>query len=426
MSKIFFLILVLMLLGSFQKSHGVTILDSPPEDSKKTNEIKPKNEVFNSSQSNTKQKNVELNRSNFNEYDSLAFILNSVIQNDGNGSQVFSILDLNSRKDLDDYSIRAEGQIRLKKAFSNNDSLSIPVELRIAKISYLESWLQFGIGRMDLSGVLSPTSFFGCYPTMGIRRLDGVGAVLPIRLAFGGENIKGVTVPPTSISAYYFPALFSTPYVNWDGHQAYLLGQARLRVTTDDVQTNFRVNFGGSGTDYFNYSTVNGNTSFSFCIDSQFSKQYTLYGEYGVQNLSLINGTGALVLGAKAEKIGTWGSFSLDTADVEIQIPVGQDPSNAFTGGNTFFPRFALLPQIAWYGSLKLRLKSVFLQGSFTNSLGDYTFARLSTWPSNLAPVNIPLPVPYGPSNEVEGIRVPLLSSSYSNVAFLVNLGVEF
>jgi len=290
----------------------------------------------------------------------------------------------------------------------------------------LESWLQVSLGRMDLNGLLSPTSFFGFYPTMGVRRLDGVAAVLPIRFAFGGEDIKGVTAPPTSLSVYYFPSIFSSSYANFNGQQAYLLGQARLRITTDDIQTNLRVNLGGSSTDYFNYSTVSGNPAFSFCIDSQFSKKYTVYGEYGIQNLSLINGTGALVLGAKAEKIGTWESFSFDFADLEVQVPVGQDPNNAFTGGNTYFPRFALLPQVAWYGGIKIRLKSFFLQGALTNSMGDYTFSRISSWPSNLSPVNIPLPVPYGPANEVDGIRVPLLSGSYSDIAYLVNAGVEF
>ena len=84
------------------------------------------------------------------------------------------------------------------------------------------------------------------------------------------------------------------------------------------------------------------------------------------------------------------------------------------------------LPQITWYGSTKVRLKSFFLQASITNSMGDYTFSRLSSWPANLSPVNIPLPVPYGPGNEIEGIRVPLMTNAYSNVAFLINLGVDF
>src|SRR5208282_974893 len=144
-------------------------------------------------------------------------------------------------------------------------------------------WLQVSLGRMDLSGVLSPTEYFGFYPTMGIRRLDGVSAVLPIQFAFGGEDVKGVTIPPTSLSAYYFPSIFSTSYVNLNGQQGYLLGQARLRLATNDVQTTFRVNLGGSGTDYFTYSSVSGDTSFSACVDAQVAKQFTFYGEYGIQ-----------------------------------------------------------------------------------------------------------------------------------------------
>jgi hypothetical protein len=101
------------------------------------------------------------------------------------------------------------------------------------------------------------------------------------------------------------------------------------------------------------------------------------------------------------------GTFPFDGATFEVQVPVTQDPNNAFTGGNTFFPRFALLPQVTWYGSAKVRLRSFFLRGSITNSMGDYTFSRLSSWPANLLPVNIPLPVPYGPGNELRGFGCP-------------------
>jgi hypothetical protein len=273
---------------------------------------------------------------------------------------------------------------------------------------------------MDLTGIISPAHFFGSYPTMGIRRLDGISVVLPIRLSFGGEDYKGVNTPPTSISAFYFPTLFSNTYANLNGDQAFLLGQARLRVVADDIQTTFRFNIGGCATDYFTYSSVCGNTTLSASIDSKIAKQFLFYGEYGIQNLA-IAGTSVLALGARADDLGVAGPLSLESLILEIQEPLVRDGNNAFTGGNTYIPALAQLPGTTWYAGLKTRIKKVFIEGALTNSVGDYTFARLSP----LA-VNIPLTVPYGPGNEVNSLHLPLISSSYTNIAFMITAGTEF
>ncbi|HTA77470.1 MAG TPA: hypothetical protein VK791_09960 [bacterium] len=56
-----------------------------------------------------------------------------------------------------------------------------------------------------------------------------------------------------------------------------------------------------------------------------------------------------------------------------------------------------------------------------TNSVGDYTFARVSP-----NAIGIPMPTAFGPGNEIDGLRTPLISNSYSNIAFVVNAGLEF
>ncbi len=401
MKSINFLLFWVILL-SFCPVGAVTILDESPTDT-------PTPSIVTKSKSPAKVSEKHL----------FDFNLNSVFQSDLNGFRAYSLFDIVSKSELPEYSVAAEGVIRFKKNFSNSDGVD-SVEVRSAKVTYLENWLQVSAGRMDLTGLVSPASFFGSYPTMGLHRLDGMSVVLPIRLSFGGEDYKGVNAPPTAISAFYFPSLFSASYANLNGDQAFLLGQARLRVMTDDIQTTFRFNIGGSGTDYFNYSTVSGNTTLSASVDSKMGNQFTLYGEYGIQNLS-IAGTSALALGVKAEQLGTMGPFSLESFVLEVQEPLIQDPNNAFTGGNTYIPQLAQLPATTWYVGIKTRIKKLLIEGAFTNSMGDYTFARLSP----LA-VNVPVFVPYGPGNESGGLRIPLLSNSYNNVAFLVHAGVEF
>jgi hypothetical protein len=394
----FFLFLIL-LNGTAQ---GVTVLDEAPSETPTPSvKFKPSNAIA------------------FSDKNTFDFNLNSVFQNDANGFEAFSLFDIHAKSEVSENAVKAEGVIRFKKNFSNSDALN-DIELRLAKVTYFENWLQVTAGRMDLSGIISPADFFGSYPTMGIRRLDGISVVLPIRLSFGGEDYKGVNTPPTSISAFYFPTLFSNTYANLNGDQAFLLGQARLRVVTDDIQTTFRFNIGGCATDYFTYSSVCGNTTLSAAIDSKIAKQLMLYSEYGIQNLALA-GTSALALGLKVEELGTAGPFSLESLVLEVQEPMIRDGHNAFTGGNTYIPQLAQLPGTTWYAGLKTRIKKVFIQASLTNSVGDYTFARLTP----LA-VNVPLTVPYGPANEVEALHLPLLSSSYTNIAFMITAGTEF
>jgi hypothetical protein len=347
------------------------------------------------------------------------FDLNAVFQNDLNGFQPYSLFDVYAKSELSRYSIIAEGMVRFKKNFSNSDAVD-DVDLRLAKLTYLENWLQVCLGRMDLSGVISPTSFFGSYSTMGIHRLDGMSLVFPIRLSLGGEDYKGVSAPPTSISVYYFPSLLSTTYTNLNGDQGFVLGQARLKVNTDDVETTLRLNVGGSGTDYFTYSAISGNTTASAALDFKIAKRYCVYGEYGIENTSLL-GTSALTLGAKAEHLASVGPFALEALMFEVQQPLAPDSNNAFTGGNYLVPSLAQLPQTAWYAKIKTRLKKIFVEAALTNSVGDFTLARVSP-----SAIGMPMPVPFGPGNETDGLRIQLISSSYSTTAFLINAGVEF
>ncbi|HJT23267.1 MAG TPA: hypothetical protein VJ873_01740, partial [bacterium] len=79
------------------------------------------------------------------------------------------------------------------------------------------------------------------------------------------------------------------------------------------------------------------------------------------------------------------------------------------------------LPQTALYGKARIRVRSIFIDFNITNSMNDFTLARL-----NQSSLNTPLPIPVGKGNETYGLETPFSSNSYSNWAFSLNTGVSF
>ena len=274
---------------------------------------------------------------------------------------------------------------------------------------------------MDLSDIVSTTHFFGRYPLMGLRRLDGIKVYIPFKFFFGVEDYKSVSSPPTSLSFFYFPTLLSAQDAALDGSQGYFMGQARMKLNIGDLRTDLLFNIGASASDDFQYSSMSGNAAYSLCGEANFSRDYTLYFEYGVQDSAHTGDTNAFTFGGKAEHIFTFDFLSLDRIILEAQFPLASNPNNPFTGGNGIYPSSAGLPQTALYGKARIRIRSIFIDFNITDSLGDFTFARL-----NNNNINTPLPMPLGGGNETDGLEILLLSPGYNTYAFSIDAGVQF
>jgi hypothetical protein len=353
----------------------------------------------------------------------VAFNLRAAFQHDADlQDQAFSMLDLSAERPLDENSVTADGLIRFRKSLSSSD-VSDPVDLRLARISYLKPWIQLTLGRFDLFKVLTPGSFFGAYPVMGIHRVDGVMATIPFSFFFGfgpSQSGKSQASSPLALSFFYTPSLFSAQQVQYNLTQSFWLSQLRCRLEGTNFSSTLRVNFGGSASDYFNYSSVNGAYTGSVAADLSY-RQYGLTAEYGIQNLDLPSGTGALALGFQASRLGTWGDFSLDQIALEGQFPLASSLLNPFTGGDGLDPGLAELPRNSWYLKIRARLKILFIEVHLTNNRNDFTFGRPS--PGSLA---VPFTGHFGPGNETDGPGTPLVASSYDTLACLVLAGVEF
>jgi hypothetical protein len=340
--------------------------------------------------------------------------------NDSSGNPAYALFDLSSIRKLDENDVSAAGKVRFTKPFSSSDDVG-NLELREANISLSEPWIEIRLGRMDLSDIVSTTHFFGRYPLMGERRLDGIKVYIPFKFFFGVEDYKGVSSPPTSLSFFYFPSLFSVQDAVIDGSQGFFMGQARMKLNFGDLRTILLFNLGASSSDFYNYGSTSGDLTYSLCGEANFSKNYSLYFEYGVQNSTDSGDTSAFVFGTKLSHLFTLDFLSLDQVIFEVQAPIGDNPNNPFTGGNGINPSLAGSPQMALYGRARIRVRSVFINFNITNSMNDFTFARL-----NGSNINTPLPSPIGKGNETDGLEIPLSSTAYNNWVFSTDVGVSF
>ena len=339
---------------------------------------------------------------------------------DAAGTLGYGLVDLSAVRKLDENDVSAEGTVRFTKPFSSDDN-GVSLDFREANVSLSETWMEARIGRMDLSDLVSTTHFFGRYPLMGERRLDGFKFYLPFKFFFGVEDYKNVSSPPTSLSFFYFPTLLSGPNANLDGSQSFFMGQARMKLNFGDLRTILLFNMGASTSTYFHYASLSGNPAYSICGEVNYAKDYTLYFEYGVQDSTHSGDTNAFAFGAKAEHLFTWEFLSLDQVILEAQVPLANNPDNPFTGGNGINPSLASIPQLAWYGKARVRIRSIFIDFNITNSMNDFTLARL-----NASNINTPLPMPVGKGNETDGLETPLSSASYTNRVFSVDVGASF
>jgi hypothetical protein len=75
----------------------------------------------------------------------LYFDIYSTYESGASGSNLFSVADLYANRKLDENSTTADLQVRFSKNLSTSDSAN-EVDLRIAKISYAEPWLEVSVG----------------------------------------------------------------------------------------------------------------------------------------------------------------------------------------------------------------------------------------------------------------------------------------
>lgn len=349
----------------------------------------------------------------------LDFDIYSVYENAAAGAQLFSLADLNAWRKLDENSTTADLQVRFSKSLSSSDSAGT-VDLRIARITYVEPWLQVSVGRLDVFPVFTPMNFFGSYLDMGIHRVDGVMATIPIFFEFGAKNGPSYSSLPTSLSVFYTPSLLEASNVTLDTQQSFLLAQARAKFTIGGLESSWAFNAAFTDTDYFTYSSLNGGTALSATGEITIDDEFSLYGELGDQNTALLNSTDVLGVGLKVQKIRTWGAVSMDELCVELQEPLGNDPNNAFSGGNPFNPAQAGNTQASWYADTKFRIHAITFTFAVTNNMDDFTLNRLNS--SNSAFPNYPV----GPGRELEKSQIPLVAASYLQPAFLGSISIDF
>ena len=350
----------------------------------------------------------------------LTYSVDTVYRNAVQGSQLFAFGDIYARRKLDEYSVTADLLVRFSKSLSSSDSVEA-IDLRLARLTYIEPFFQISAGRFDLFPILTPMTFFGAYSDMGLHRVDGAMIVIPVFFRFGIENYQTYTAPPTAITIFYSPSLLEAQNVVLDTSQAYLLTQARFKTAIAGIESSFRANFAWTTTNYFKYSALNGGLAYSFAADFTYDKDLSLFGEWGVQNADLFNQTGVLGIGARYSRIGTWGPFSIDSITLEAQIPLENSLDNEFSGGNPIDTTQAQLPQMTWYADLKTRVKNINLTFTVTNNLDDFTLNRLT--PQN---TNLVFTGDYGPGRETDRTGTPLRAAAVNNLAFLISAGVDF
>ncbi len=354
----------------------------------------------------------------------VSYDLQALYQNDtDHPNSESSVLDLSIKRALDENSVMADGLLRVSKGLSTSDS-SDNVQLRLARFSYSQAWIQVTGGRFDLFETLTPNLFFGAYPLMGIHRVDGILVTIPFSFFFQlgpAQQGQGQASSPLALSFFYTPSLFSAQQVQLDGSQDFFLGQLRVRLDAKDFQSTFRINVAQSPNNFFNYSAFNGNLTGSVAADLRFNQDYILTGEYGIQNINLIKETSVFTAGFQANDLGTWGDFSLDQIALEGQFPLGGSLENPFTGGNGFNPGLAALPQDSFYFKIRARLRVLFFEFHATNNQDDYTLDRLSP-----ASTFVPFTGNFGPGREADGPGVGLRGFSYQNPGFMIRAGVEF
>jgi hypothetical protein len=318
----------------------------------------------------------------------------------------------------------AELDARIFKAAGSDDSADLYLE--VADLAYVGPWFSLVGGRCDLGDFLSPGSFFGAYSTMGERQLDSAIVTLPFGL-FADIPDAGaeVSAPYNALSFLYVPNLFDADQTEFDGRQGLILGQLRVKFRIKKSFSDIFLNYAIGLDDYFINSSIDeaGTADASYAFHEG---KVGCFVNYAMQNVIQGAGTSVAAAGASID-VKKWCFGFLDTLDVEGQFPLAKDPANPFTGGNPQNPNMAGLPEPCWFAEARNTVgdkvarvaMQLFYGGAITNSVGDYTLARLTS-----GSISSSLGSGFGEGFRVNGLS--LRSSNYVAPSGIIFVGYEF
>lgn len=321
-------------------------------------------------------------------------------------------------------SYTAEFDARIFKTASSDDAANLYMES--ADLSYVGSWFTVSGGRRDLTEFLGPGSFFGAYTTMGERQLDSLGITAPFGLSAEVPDADAsVSAPYNAFSLLYVPNIFEADQTNFSGRQGIILGQLRVKFRVGESFSDLFINYAYGLDNYF----INSSIDEAGTVDASYALHHGLWSfwaDYAVQNLAQGQGTSVFAAGGSLDA-RKWCFGLLDTLIAEVQVPMGDDPANPFTGGNPQNPALAQAPQPCWFLELRNTLGArtptdtlrFFYGGAITNSVGDYTLARLVNGSIGQA-----VGQGFGEGYKVQDMS--LRSSNYQAPSGIVYAGYEF
>jgi hypothetical protein len=235
---------------------------------------------------------------------------------------------------------------------------------------------------------------------------------------------KLVEIPPTALTFGIVPNFYNNFATSlYDNPLWFAQFRTRLRLYDifglKDFSLALVANYAQSRDVLFWYSSLSGQPSLSFTADIVANTNYSIYGEYAIQNTSEPSTT-TLAIGTKM-KISDLTQGIIDNIILEVQLPQSSSLNNAFTGGNYYDATQAALPQDVFFAKIAKSFGSLELSVCATNNVGDYSFAR----PSASSLFNS-IPVPLFKGNEDPSSSTEFYSRDYSVIAYRVNIAYKF
>jgi hypothetical protein len=342
-------------------------------------------------------------------------------KNDMSGTEYGPYAALDFRQKLYE-SFMADLSLRLFTTSSSDNTVQLYLDR--AEASFHTSWLTLAGGRRQVGDFSGPGQFLGAYLTMGERELDMVSATLPFRLFAEVPDAEAqVSSPYNALSLAYIPDIFSMAKAPLDGSGGIALAQLRVKFGDSVSSSDLTLNYSRGLADYFLFSTLSqgGGLDASYAFNYKFAK---IFVEYAVQNLAQ-SGTSVALVGASLNLSKV--SFGiLETLEGEYQIPLNPSVDDPFSGGDPQDDTLGQLPQRVWFVQVYRKARRqptepmhFFYGAALTNSVGDYTLARLQE-----GTIASPVAPGYGAAPRVEDL--PLQSGSYAEVSGVVYAGYEF
>jgi hypothetical protein len=349
------------------------------------------------------------------------YLVGYIWKNDMSGTEYGPYAGLDFRQKLYE-SFMADLSLHVFTTSSSDNSVQLYLDR--AEASYHNAWLTLAGGRRQVGDFTGPGQYLGSYLTMGERELDMVSVTLPFRLFADVPDADAqVSAPYNALSFAYIPDIFSTAKAPLDGSGGIVFAQLRVKFGVSGSSSDLTVNYSRGLEDYFQFSSLSegGGLDASYAFSYKFAK---LFVEFAVQDLAQSGTSVAMCGGSLNLSKVTFGLF--ESLEGEVQIPLNPSVDNPFTGGDPQDDALGQLPQYVWFVQLTKKTRHqptepmhFFYGAALTNSVGDYTLARLQE-----GTISVPVSPGFGAAPRVENL--PLLSGSYTELSGLVYAGYEF